>query len=260
VLWIAYAPSFEIEIGGDYDRFGALRWASEGVVPEVDAADLAVYVQTSTTRYAGRMLLQLVYTIWFPERPAERDGDLLAGRLDGLVWRVTLAPDGEPLVYDTIHPCGCYHMFFPTPRAHARPAPDSLDEWAFAPLELPRVRAGERPRVALASRTHYVTGVTLVHGADRVVRYAFHPYGELRSLARADGSSRSVFGADGLVAGSERAERFYFWPMGIASAGAMRQWGHHATAFVGRRHFDDADLFERRFAFDLSEPVHGAMR
>jgi hypothetical protein len=35
--------------------------------------------------------------------------------------------------------------------------------------------------------------------------------------------------------------------MGIASAGAMRQWGHHATAFVGRRHFDDADLLARRF-------------
>jgi hypothetical protein len=27
----------------------------------------------------------------------------------------------------------------------------------------------------------------------------------------------------------------------------MRQWGHHATAFVGRRHFDDADLLDRRF-------------
>jgi hypothetical protein len=27
----------------------------------------------------------------------------------------------------------------------------------------------------------------------------------------------------------------------------MRQWGHHATAFVGRRHFDDVDLIERRF-------------
>jgi hypothetical protein len=39
--------------------------------------------------------------------------------------------------------------------------------------------------------------------------------------------------------------------MGIASAGAMRQWGRHATAFVGRRHFDDADLFEKRFVFDL---------
>jgi hypothetical protein len=39
-----------------------------------------------------------------------------------------------------------------------------------------------------------------------------------------------------------------FWPMGVPSAGTMRQWGHNATAFLGRRHFDDADLIERRFA------------
>ena len=54
-------------------------------------------------------------------------------------------------------------------------------------------------------------------------------------------------GPDGLVAGTERTERWLFWPMGIESAGAMRQWGRHATAFVGRRHFDDHDLVERRF-------------
>jgi len=40
-----------------------------------------------------------------------------------------------------------------------------------------------------------------------------------------------------------------FWPMGIDSPGAMRQWGRQPTAFVGRRHFDDADLLERRFEF-----------
>ena len=34
---------------------------------------------------------------------------------------------------------------------------------------------------------------------------------------------------------------------GIASAGAMRQWGRHATAFVGRAHFDDARALEAVF-------------
>ena len=38
-----------------------------------------------------------------------------------------------------------------------------------------------------------------------------------------------------------------FWPMGITSAGQMRQWGRHATAFVGRRHFDDARLLDQYF-------------
>ena len=68
------------------------------------------------------------------------------------------------------------------------------------------------------------------------------------------GGSRSLYAADGLVRGTERAERFLFWPMGIASAGAMRQWGHHATAFVGRRHFDDPNLLDVRFRLPLLPP------
>jgi hypothetical protein len=107
--------------------------------------------------------------------------------------------------------------------------------------------------VRLGSGTHYVEQVTLVRGSDSLARYELRPYDELRSLQRLDGGRRSAFGPDGLIAGSERAERFLFWPMGIASAGAMRQWGRHATAFVGRRHFDDADLIERRFELDLGE-------
>lgn len=257
-LAATYAPSFEVVTRADYDRIGALRWRLGGTIPEVDATDAAVYVHYGYTRYRDgpqdRILLQLVYTLWFAERPPLEDGDLLAGRLDGLVWRVTLAPDGEPVLYDSIHPCGCYHLFFPTPRAAPRPPPDPREEWAFVPQRLPRVAEGERPRVRIASATHYVEGVELVRGMDSLVRYAFRDYDELRSLERLEGGHRSAFGPDGLIAGSERPERFLFWPMGIQSAGAMRQWGRHATAFVGRRHFDDADLVQRRFALDLGGP------
>jgi hypothetical protein len=246
-----HAPGFEIAIAGDYDRFGELRWRPGGEVPEVDASGLVVYVQPAYTRYGEQVLLQIVYTIWFPERPARAGVDLLAGRLDGIVWRVTLAPDGEPLLYDSIHPCGCYHLFFPTPRARARPAPDALEEWAFVPQRLPRVAEGERPLIRLASGTHYIEGVSLVRAVDSLTRYEMRPYDELRSLPRPEGGGASAFGPDGLIAGTERAERFLFWPSGIDSPGAMRQWGRHATAFVGRRHFDDADLIELRFELDL---------
>lgn len=250
LLAATYAPSFEVTIAADYDRFGELRWRRGGTTPEVHAAEPAVYVQRTYARYGERVLLQLVYTLWFPERPKSGTFDLLGGRLDGLVWRVTLAPDGEPLIYDSIHPCGCYHQFFPTPRARVRAAPDPQEEWAFVPAALPRVAEGERPVVSIESRTHYIRQVKLVRGIDSVVRYTFHPYDELRSMMRLEGGMRSAFGPDGLVPGSERLERFLFWPMGIASAGAMRQWGRHATAFVGHRHFDDADLLERRFDID----------
>jgi hypothetical protein len=247
LLAATFAPSFEITIAADYDRFGELRWRRGAATPEVQAAEPAVYVQRAYTRYGERVLLQLVYTIWFPERPKSGAFDLLGGRLDGLVWRVTIAPDGEPLIYDSMHSCGCYHQFFPTPRARPRPAPDPGEEWAFVPAELPRVAEGERPVVRIDSATHYIRDVRLVRGIDSLVRYTLRPYDELRSMMRLEGGMRSMFGPDGLVAGTERAERFLFWPMGIASAGAMRQWGRHATAFVGRRHFDDADLIERRF-------------
>lgn len=254
LLAATYAPTFEVVIAADYDRFGELRWRRGAAMPEVNAADAAVYVQRAYTRYGERVLLQLVYTLWFAERPKKGAIDLLAGQLDGLVWRVTLAPDGEPLLYDSIHPCGCYHQFFPTPRARPRPSPDALEEWAFIPLELPRVAEDERPLVSLESRTHYIRDVKLVRGTDSLVRYSLRPYDELRSLRTLEGGRRSVFGPDGLVAGTERTERFLFWPMGIASAGAMRQWGRHATAFVGRRHFDDADLLERRFDLQGVQP------
>ena len=250
-LALAYAPTLEIETRADYDRFGWLRWRRGARLPQVDATEPSVYVHSSYMRYHDQLLLQLVYTVWFPERPPRGTFDLMAGKLDGVVWRVTLAPDGEPLLYDAMHACGCFHVFFPTPRARPRPAPDRAAESAFVPQSLPRVAEDERPVVTLATGTHELEGVRLARGADSLVRYTIRPYDELRSMPRLTGDHASAFGPDGLIAGSERAERFLYWPAGIVSPGAMRQWGRHATAFAGRRHFDDADLLERRFEFDL---------
>ncbi len=250
-LLAKYAPIFEVETRGAYDRAGRLRWAEGSEFPVVDAADPVVYTLITHTLYRGRELTQLVYTLWFPERPPQVAGDLLAGRLDGLSWRVTLAPDGAPLIYDSIHPCGCYHEFFPTLRARPRPAPDDLQEWAFVPQAAPKLAPQERIQIRLASGTHYIERVSAARAVDGAERYRFAPYDELRSLPLPAGGFRSAFGPDGLIAGTERAERFFFWPMGIVSPGAMRQWGRHATAFIGRRHFDDADLFEKRFEFAL---------
>ena len=207
--------------------------------------------QVAWTRYHGRTLLQLVYTIWFAERPPRSTGDILAGRLDGVTWRVTLAPDGEPLIYDTIHPCGCYHMFFPTPRAEPLPAPAGEVEFMFSPQSLPRVEASQRLRLRIAARTHYVERVSVVSSSEELAQYQFREYDELRSLPRPEGGRADIFGSDGLITGTERPERFLFWPIGMDSAGAMRQWGRHPTAFVGRRHFDDADLLEKRFTLAI---------
>mgnify|MGYP003340295901 CR=1 FL=1 len=247
LLLRAYAPVFEVETGGDYDRVGRLQWTRDGT-PQVDVTRPVVYQRVALTRFGEATLLQLVYTAWFSERPSDHPFDLLAGKLDGVVIRITLSADGDPLVYDTIHPCGCYHMFFPTGRVEAVAAPDGAGEWAFAPVTLPAHVVGQRVAVTIATRSHYVVQVRLdpADSASASHGYALVPEDDLRTLPFAAGT-RSLYAPDGLVAGTERGERFFFWPMGIPSAGAMRQWGHHATAFVGRRHFDDADIIERRF-------------
>ncbi len=98
------------------------------------------------------------------------------------------------------------------------------------------------------SGTRYLRRVLVEPSATLGARtYAITPEDRLRHLARSDGTRRSLYGEDGLVAGTERSERFLLWPLGIASAGTMRQWGRHATAFIGKRHFDEAFLLERYF-------------
>jgi hypothetical protein len=249
-LLAAHAPLFDIEAQAAYDAIGAPAWQAGGSIG-VDTTRPVVYQRLTHTLVGGQALTQLVYTLWFPERPRKGAFDLLGGPLDGVVVRLTLAPDGRPLLLDTIHACGCYHLFFPARGVTLRPDAPTNEEWAFVPASLPEWAPGSRFVVRIASATHYVLGVTnTTQTSTAAATYIRRPESDLRALPRPEGGTRSLYGPDGLVAGSERGERFFFWPMGIASAGAMRQWGHHATAFVGRRHFDDADLIEARFTID----------
>lgn len=255
-----HQPVFEIEITGDDDLPGALAWDPMRDAPIVQREQPTVYRHIDFTRYRGHTLTQLVYTVWFGARPANAPGDLLAGHLDGLIWRVTLGADGGALIHDTIHPCGCYHYFIPTPRARPIPAPDDEPEWAFVPQTVRQLQPDERIVLRIATRTHSLERVTIEareqaqRGATPLRALAQERLRTLPILGAPRGATRSAYGPDGLAPGTERLERFLFWPMGIASAGQMRQWGRHATAFVGRRHFDDADLFEKRFALELDDP------
>lgn len=244
-----YAPRLEIDTTDRYDRFGHPVWPAHGPAG-IDTDTPVLFYRGAATLFGDRILFQLVYTGWFPERPRSGPLDLLGGHLDALVWRVTVLPDGTPLVFDSIHGCGCYHFFFPTPLVRARPPPHALEEWLFVPQTLPALDADARLRLRVASATHYLERVGVVDEDRRPAslrRYALLPEALLRSLPHPSNGRRSLFGPDGMVAGTERRERFLFWPMGILDPGAMRQWGHHATAFVGRRHFDDARLFDLRF-------------
>lgn len=239
-----HAPAWWIETAGDYDRPGAPVLREDG--PAIDTARPVIYWQSSFTRFGGETLLQMNYLIWFSARPPKHPGDPYAGTLDGIVWRVTFDRDGRPMAYDTIHACGCYHYWFPRPGLERR-ATKSF--WQEAPL-FPQAEIPDgKIAVRVQSGTHYVRRV--IEPAQAIAQetreYELRPFEDLLSLPAPDGSSRSLFGADGIVAGTERSERRWLWPSGVRSAGAMRVLGRHATAFVGRQHFDDPFLFEKMF-------------
>ncbi|HWO99669.1 MAG TPA: hypothetical protein VNL74_03475 [Methylococcus sp.] len=242
-LFTAFAPVFAVETMDGTDRIGAVRIDPRGE-SYVDVTRPVVYRFISHARMAGRPLLQLNYLIWFPARPPKSWLDIYAGRFDGLIWRVTLGTDGSPIAYDSIHPCGCYYLVFPG-RGYQVVQPRDGSEPVLSPTPILPLRRGERLVLWVASRTHFIQGVTSERSMPRPMVYDWLDYDELRSLPGPDGRHRSLFDAQGLVPRSERSERFLFWPMGVPSAGAMRQWGTHAIAFLGTRHFDDPRLLEK---------------
>lgn len=252
-----YAPYLAIGTRNHDDLLGSPQWKAgpDGTLPSVDTNQPVADVRLAHTRYQGQVLPQLVYTLWFPARTRSGATDILGGRLDGLVWRVTLGPDGRPLIYDSIHPCGCYHLFFPvSPLQRVEVADDhSLREAPLSPAQAPVLEAEQRLSLHVAATSHFLRDLGTEDAIpDDAVPYRLRlvseppDYGR-RSLVLPEGGRRSLYGSDGLVPDTERLERFLLWPSGIRSPGAMRQWGTHATVFVGRRHFDDPFLFEEAF-------------
>lgn len=246
-LFDTFAPIYEIDVVTDDDRIGMPYWPANGL-PSVDPGRPVVFRRVAHGRIHGRILLQLVYSVWFPARPSEGEFDLLSGRLDGITFRVTLAEDGRPILYDSMHNCGCYHLFLPTTRLALKPSTGAHEEPPLVAQWIePRVG---RPVLRIATRTHYLQRLYFDPSPGSGAVYRFLEDDALRSLPLVDGGRRSLFDSEGLVPGTERGERWLFWPMGIAEPGAMRQWGRHATAFVGTRHFDDPDLIERYFVIE----------
>lgn len=248
-LFRQFAPVWELDVLGEEDLIGMPYWDTEKKIM-IKTSDPVIYRHLSHTRINGQILPQFNYIIWLPSRPAKGAFDILAGHLDGLTWRVTVGRDGKALMYDAMHNCGCYHMFFPAgDTTIGERGQGKNEESALVPQRAPELLTGQRLHLRIATGSHYIESVQAKATAAEYTAYRLADYNELRSLAAKNGRRKSMFGSNGIVPGTSRKERWLLWPMGVEDAGAMRQWGHHATAFIGRRHFDDAHLLERYFSF-----------
>lgn len=213
--------------------------------PRLDEREAVIYLDHGFARLDSGAHLQLHYAIWFAERPPTRRLDLYSGLWNGVTWRVTLDHDGQPLWYDSLHHCGCYHQIWLGPGQ--QPSPERGLE---SPLYLPIDWQG-RPRLLLAPGSHHIVAVTSadrpLHARQISATRATHPAYQHSLLTIDDPTAptgySSFYRPDGLVGDSHRLERWVLWPFGIQAPGTMRRPGSHAIAFVGQRHFDDPRLF-----------------
>ncbi|MCP1676063.1 hypothetical protein J2T57_003222 [Natronocella acetinitrilica] len=243
LLFAVHAPVIEAEADEPWNRIGTPFWESAGR-PNVLTGAPRVYTYLDHARYNGAALPRLNYTFWFSSRPKAHVLDILGGRLDGMTVRITLSEQGMPVHLETMHNCGCYQQHYLLGEAEAR----ADHGYAERPLVLdgPALPGeGERWVVRLQDRSHYVAAIGSSDDVNTGREYALAPYRDLTRLRGPDGGYQSLFRPDGMVDGTSRDERALFWVSGVPDAGAMRQHGRHATAFVGRRQFDDADMLER---------------
>jgi hypothetical protein len=238
-----YAPTWWIEGDGADDVPGALAFDAQRHVT-VATGDPVVYYLAGYTRLGARVLPTLSYAIWFARRPPLKAVDPYAGAIDGVIWRVVLDDHGRALAYDTIHSCGCYREHFP-----AQPLQVLASDAGEPPL-LPQPQVADGTlALRLQSGTHFLRRVVPERSVQgREHRYRLVPYEALLSVPLPGGARASVFAEDGLLPGTSRLERWWLWVSGVRDPGAMRQFGRHATAFVGRAHFDDARFLEQVYA------------
>lgn len=242
-LFARHAPQLKIEQRSRNDRIGTPYFTRDGA-REFSQRQPQVYQYQTWSRLNGRWHVQLVYQLWFEQRPSPHALDLYGGELDGLIWRVTLDRQGNAVLYDSIHPCGCWHGFYVPADSDLRFEQPASDEQRTAHrLDF----AGDQPATLwLSGSEHQLLAVDNRQSNYPMLHYQRIALDALRQLPHPQGQ-RSLYDRNGLVTGSERLERWLLWPSGVVSPGAMRQWGRHATAFIGRGHFDDPYLIERYF-------------
>ncbi|HEX5844555.1 MAG TPA: hypothetical protein VFY62_18920 [Pseudomonas sp.] len=242
-LFARHAPWLKIAQASRHDRIGSPHYRNDGS-RDLHNLQPRLYQHLGWSQLGGRWHLQLIYQFWFGQRPKQHALDLFGGELDGLLWRVTLDAQGNALLYDSIHPCGCWHSFYlPQDSTLQLQQADNEEARQAQPLEF---KGDQAATLWLSAGEHQLQWVDARRSAYPAIAYQSAELDQLRQLPHPQGR-RSLYGADGLIPGSQRLERWLLWPSGVKSAGAMRQWGRHATAFIGRAHFDDPHLLERYF-------------
>lgn len=204
--------------GPDYNRIGrpVAEFDARGRERvRVDPDAPAVFVQRLAFETArGNHYTNLVYRIHFERVPYRLvPFHLSAGRNAGLLVIVTLDSGERPVLFTTVHTCGCYLAMVPTshlPRTAWPPDRDAAGQRVFG-IDLPGVLdypdgAVLRPVVFLKHGTHRVRRIEL-SSPERIAReFSIEvpevlPMSALETLPLPDGGTTSFFHDTGLRRG-----------------------------------------------------------
>ncbi|CZF81329.1 hypothetical protein [Grimontia marina] len=240
VLLDRFSPLFLVETLSADDIPGALAM-NDSINVYIDSRKPTLYRTVTYTRFHGKVLPQLNYVLWFPARTAKSRFDPYAGEFDAVIIRITLGEDGMPLILDSIHQCGCYHMVYalnPTLRFLERDDEKPIQNYLFPNTE------GGRFEISLTGKEHMINAIHVMGNISPDIELESAELSETLVISDNQGNKHSPFDEFGILNESLRSERWFLWPFGVRSPGAMRQHGQHAIAFIGERHFDDAFILE----------------
>jgi hypothetical protein len=247
----SFAPILIQDVAAPYDQLGQVAWKGNRLA--INPERPTVYYYFSHAFLREEPILQINYVLWYSDRAGETPPSIEKGPMDGLTYRVSLDLQGKVFMVDGINNCGCYHFFAPAKEEVERIVSRPFRPDPFVPQWLPVIPSGNRMGMRVSSSWHQVERLLSVAESPDAILYSLVPYDDLKALPKEEGGTESIFDPRGIVKGSERAERFILFSMGIPKIGSMRERGHHAIDLIGRAHFDDPFLFDRSFIFKEAE-------
>lgn len=240
-----FAPVLTMANGAAQNRFGRIVRRQNGFA--VDGHDPVVYYYFSQTFVQGIPALQINYAIWFPERTDPAPW-FEHGNLDGLLFRVTLNWQGQPVFVDVTFQCGCYHFVLLNDNLVSGKRTEVKGFQPFVGGRLPALQDKERLHFTVTSGWHQIARLEATGAANKQPAYQLLPYEGLEYF-RHGAEVVSLFDNHGRVPGTNRLERFFLFPMGIPKVGAMRQRGRQPITLIGRAYLDDPYLFDHAFVY-----------
>lgn len=213
-----FAPTFAIGGAQSMRTPAALAWNGDRLT--TDPARPTVYFMPAFARAGETVLMQFHYFVWFT------NGN---NAIDGVIWRVTLDPQGRPLLYDSLGVDGRGYRIHPARALQVRS--ERILESGLVAEDV----VGLGPlRVTIEADAAMVTAVAPdMPGVDAQQQaYALASYEDLLMLPRGDGTM-SVFDAAGRLRQS--------------GDHAAMQIGHHAPLAPLQLTFDDPRLVEAHF-------------